>query len=98
MNCPIPVNLNLQKFWRSHDVVTDDMVKWLKEQAECLPYESVMDVSNRRHMLIFGGEKISDNRVAWLKVDTRSGALNVYERQVFYTDINGRNLKYRLQN
>lgn len=95
MNCPIPVDLNLQKFWRDHDVVTDDMAKWLKEQAECLPYESVMDVSNRRHMLIFCGEKIPDNRVAWLKIDTRDGALNIYENQVFYTDFNGRNVQFR---
>jgi hypothetical protein len=96
MSCPIPLDINLQKFWRSHDVVTDEMVKWLKEKAKCMSYESIMDVSNRKHMVMFDGEKIPEDRVAWLKVDTRSGALNVYEKQVFYTDINGRNLKYRL--
>jgi len=91
MSCPIPIDLHIQRFWRDHDVVTDEMVQWLKEQANCEPFERLLDLDERRHIIIFD-KKIPPNKLAWLKIDTRNGATNIYCNQTFYTDYNGRNL------
>ena len=96
-DCPIPVDLNVQQFWRDHNVVTDEMAAWLKKQAGCQPYEGLMDVPASRHVALFK-EDIPDNMVAWMKVDRREGALNVFKNQVFYTGINGRGLWVRGDN
>ena len=32
-DCPIPVDLNIQRHWRDHSMVTDEMVAWLKKEG-----------------------------------------------------------------
>tara|TARA_X000000950_G_scaffold263584_1_gene335933 strand:+ start:344 stop:514 length:171 start_codon:yes stop_codon:yes gene_type:complete len=43
MSCPIPIDLNIQKHWRNHELVTDEMVAWFKKQINCQPYQGIMD-------------------------------------------------------
>ena len=90
MSCPIPIDLNIQKHWKNHELVTDEMVAWFKKQINCQPYQGIMDVSSQRHKLVLSCD-IPEGKVAWMLVDNREGVLNIYEKQIFYTDYNGRN-------
>jgi hypothetical protein len=90
MSCPIPIDLNIQKHWRNHELVTDEMVAWFKKQINCQPYQGIMDVGSQRHKLVLSRD-IPEGKVAWMLVDNREGFLNIYEKQIFYTDCNGRN-------
>lgn len=92
-NCPIPVDLDVQRYWRDHKTVTDEMVAWLKKEAGCGPNDGIMDMGNRKHNAIFGTKRPKGRR-AWLLIHQEPGVLNVYKQQTFYTDKNGRNLEY----
>ena len=90
MSCPIPIDLNIQEHWRNHELVTDEMVAWFKKEVGCQSYQGIMDVNNERHKLLLSRD-IPDGKVAWMLVDNRENVLNVYSRQIFYTNYNGRN-------
>ena len=90
MSCPIPVDLNIQEHWRNHELVTDEMVAWFKKEVGCQPFQGIMDVNNQRHRAMFSKD-IPEGKVAWMLIDRRNGAFNVDEKQIFYTDSNGRN-------
>jgi hypothetical protein len=85
-----PANLKIQKYWRYHDVVTDKMANWLKRNCGCKEYHGIKDVGKRQHIKLFDKE-IPKGYVCWMKIDMRSGALNVYQNNVIYTDKYGRN-------
>ena len=95
MQNPIPIDLNLQKHWRNHRLVTDAMVAWLKQACACEPYEKLRDISAKEFERLFE-RPIPKGKVCWEKVDMREGAFqplapeNVMLALVF-TDINGRN-------
>jgi hypothetical protein len=86
----VPIDMNLQKHWRDHNIVTDDMVRWFKKNCGCKPYHGIKDLDNTSHYGIFS-KNIPDGKVAWMKVDRRNGAMNIYVDNVVYTDYNGRN-------
>ena len=87
---PIPETLNLQKYWRNHSVVTDAMVAYFKQSLGCEEYHSIMDVSKRRFKSIVG-VSLPKGKRAWMKVDKRNGAMNVFRENIMITDKNGRN-------
>lgn len=91
MSCPIPVDINVQKYWKNHNIITDEMVLWIKTQAGCTQYEGIREVDEETHLQITG-KSITNGRLAWLKIDRREGVLNIYEEQLFYSDLNGRNI------
>ena len=87
---PIPETLNLQKYWRNHSVVTDAMVAYFKQSLGCEEYHGIMDVSKRRFKSIVG-VSLPKGKRAWMKVDKRNGAMNVFSENIMITDKNGRN-------
>lgn len=91
MSCPIPADIHVQKYWKDHNIITDEMVSWIKTQAGCTQHEGIREVDEELHFQITG-ESISSGRLAWMKIDRREGVLNVYEEQLFYSDLNGRNI------
>ena len=64
-DCPIPVDLNIQRHWQDHSMVTDEMVAWLKKRS-CGPNDGIMDMGNRKHEAIFGTK--NQGRRAWLLI------------------------------
>lgn len=87
---PIPETMNLQKYWRNHSVVTDAMVAYFKKSLGCEEYHAVMDVSKHRFRSMFG-VSLPKGKRAWMKVDQRNGAMNVFRENIMITDKNGRN-------
>lgn len=85
-----PANLKIQKYWRDHAIVTDGMANWLKRSCGCHEYHGIKDVGKRQHIALFN-KKIPKGYVCWMKIDMRSGALNVYQDNIIYTDKYGRN-------
>ena len=49
----VPIDMNLQKHWRDHNIVTDDMVRWFKKNCGCMPYHGIKDLDNTSHYGIF---------------------------------------------
>ena len=92
-NLPIqepPADLKIQKYWRDHNKVTDEMANWLKVNCGCKEYHGIKDVSKTRHRMMF--DKVRPNGyVCWMKVDLRPGAMNVFKDNIIYTDKYGRN-------
>ena len=95
MDCPIPIDLNVQKHWRNHRLVTDDMVAWLKKACGCEPYEKLRDISAKEFERLFE-QAIPEGKVCWEKVDMREGAFQplapeLVRKVLIFTDENGRN-------
>lgn len=81
-------NINLQKFWKNHSVVTNEMVVELKKTCGLQPYEGLMIVNNSNHIETFH-TNIPENMVAWLIVDRRLPIMTGYylnNDNVLYTD------------
>lgn len=87
---PIPLDMNIQQQWRNHNIVTDEMVAYFKESIGCQSYHGVMDILPERFVFQFK-KQIPEGKVCWLKIDRRNGALNVYQDNLVFTDVNGRN-------
>ena len=85
-----PAKLKIQKHWRNHNKVTDEMANWLKVNCGCKEYHGIKDLDKTSHHGIFG-KKIPKGKVAWMKVDLRPGKMNVFKDNVIYTDKYGRN-------
>ena len=94
----IPIDMDLKKQWRNHDIVTDSMVKWFKKNCGCEPYHGIKDVDEESHLYMFN-KSIPINKIAWMKIDiSGSGRLNIFKNNLVYTDLNGRNpLDYNMQ-
>lgn len=86
----VPIDMNLQLRWRDHRTVTDNMVRWFKKNCGCESYHGIKDFDNTSHRGIFSKD-IPEGKVAWMKVDRRNGAMNIFVNNVVYTDVNGRN-------
>lgn len=63
-------DLDIQRHWKNHQVVTDDMVAELKSNL-CLSYDWGLQIlSPLQHQRVFG-YPIPNGKVAWLKIDLR---------------------------
>jgi hypothetical protein len=85
--------IDLQKYWKDHSVVTDQMVMDLKEELKIKPYEGLMIVTNENHKKAFN-EPIPEGFVGWLIVDKRLPKMNGYflnDSNVCYTTPYGEN-------
>lgn len=73
------VGVDLQRDWRDHRKVTDDMVAWLKEHLQLAPWEGIMDVSEEKFQSMFNetipNAENGDPMVCWARVNlyTRGG-------------------------
>lgn len=86
----IPIDMELQKHWRNHRIVTDAMVDAFKTSLGFKPYHNIMDITKDRYKSITGKD-LPSGTVAWLRIDRRPGVLNVYRENIILTDLNGRN-------
>ena len=90
--------VNLQKYWRDHTVVTDDMVAWLKKSLQLATWEGIMDVNANRFERLFN-ETIPNGRVCWERQALPgqcAGSFNVVQPQhvlhgIILTDKDGQN-------
>jgi hypothetical protein len=92
-NLPIqepPTNLKIQKYWRDHNKVTDEMANWLKVNCGCKEFHGIKDVSKKTHYMMFN-KKIPKGYVCWMKVDLRLGTMNIFKDNIIYTNKYGRN-------
>lgn len=87
---PIPPDMNIHALWTRHDIVTDEMVAWFKKSIGCQSYHGVMEVNRERFSRSFK-KNVPKGKVAWLKKDRRSGAFNVFQDNMVFTDPNGSN-------
>lgn len=85
-----PAKLKIQKYWRNHNIVTDEMANWLKINCGCQPHHGIKDISKRHHLMMFD-KKIPKGFVCWMKVDLRQGVMNIFKDNIIYTDKYGRN-------
>ena len=89
--------IDLQKYWKDHSIVTDEMVIDLKEELKIKPYEGLIIVKNKNHVQTFN-EPIPDGFVAWLIVDKRLPRMDWYllnDSNVCYTTPYGENGRRR---
>ncbi len=86
----IPLDMDLQRHWRNHRIVTDAMVDAFKTSLAFKPYHNIMDITKERFTSITEKD-LPSGRVAWLRIDGRPGVLNVYRENIILTDLNGRN-------
>ena len=85
--------VELQKHWKNHSLVTDQMVMDLKEELKVKPYEGLMIVHNDDHVKVFN-EPIPEGFVAWFIVDKRIPRMTGYylnDDNVCYTTPYGEN-------
>jgi hypothetical protein len=97
-DCPIPLDMDIQKHWKDHDMVTDAMVGWLHKSFDCKDYQDLRDICASRHLHLFK-KPIPEGKCCWEKVDMRPGAFQLLgaelvARNTMYTDKNGRNAYY----
>ncbi len=95
MSCPIPIDMDVQKHWKNHNMITDAMASWLKEACGCEAHEGLMDVSDEYYFNVFK-TRIPKGRSCWQKVDRRYGAFQPLAPEkiaatLVFTDVNGRN-------
>jgi hypothetical protein len=95
MSCPIPIDMDVQKHWKNHNMITDAMASWLKEACGCEAHEGLMDVSDEYYFNVFKTQ-IPEGKSCWQKVDRRYGSLqplapNNIAATLVFTDVNGRN-------
>ena len=69
--------IDLQKYWKDHSIVTDEMVVKLKSELGLKNYEGLIIVKNKNHVQTFN-EPIPDGFVAWLIVDKRLPRMDWY--------------------
>ena len=84
------IEIDLQKHWTDHKIVTDEMVKILKNNCGCKPYEGIMIISKTQHESALG--EMPNGAVAWLKVDLRLPRMHAYfinKDNVVYTTPSG---------
>ena len=86
----IPLDMDLQKHGRNHRIVTDAMVDAFKTSLGFQPYHNIMDITKERFTSITGKD-LPSGTVAWLRIDSRPGVLNIYYKNIIVTDLNGRN-------
>ena len=96
MDCPIPKTMNLQKHWRNHEKVTDQMVAWFKNHVGCKSHEGIMDVSNKKFNYLYK-QDIPDGYVCWQKVNMRYNAMHPLHpeniaKMLVITSLNGRDV------
>ena len=94
MDCPIPESMNVQKNWRNHKILTDQMASWFINHVGCKSYENIMDVSNKTFYYLYGKD-IPYGYVCWQKVDTRYTAIQPRHpdniaKMLVITSLNGR--------
>ena len=95
MSCPIPIDMDVRKHWKDHNLVTDSMANWLREACGCEAHEGLMDVSDEYYFNVFKTH-IPEGKSCWQKVDRRYGAFQPLARNkiaalLVFTDVNGRN-------
>ena len=76
--------------WRDHSLVTDVMVRALKKECGCQPYEGLMDISREKHKRVLG--ELPEGAVCWLKVDKRLPRIDkicINRKKIVYTSIYG---------
>lgn len=85
----IPIDMELQKHWRNHHIVTDAMVDAFKKSLGFQPYHKIQDLTKERYKSITEKD-LPPGRVAWLRIDDRPRVFG-YRTHVIVTDLNGRN-------
>mgnify|MGYP001179960473 CR=1 FL=1 len=103
--CPCS-GVDLQRDWRDHRKVTDDMVAWLKHHLQLAAWEGIMDVSERKFQSLFNetipNAENGDPMVCWARVNlyTRGGlcingfniiAPDIQSYSMILTDKDGQN-------